>query len=160
MASCHRDDQQARPTVRQRDPCHGARRDLRRGERSDLRHAAQNDPRRAAQNDPRREAQNDLRHEAPNDLRHAVLHGLRHAARSDLHCGVDVRHPYAARDVLRRDVHVFLPCAVGFFPRRDGLHALLLADAQHPGEPCGREPRHGERPYLALPPCAQRVLAA
>jgi hypothetical protein len=120
MASCHRDDQRALPTARQRDPCHAAR--------------------------------NDLHHAAPNGLRHAVLH--------DLHCGVDVRHPCAGHGDLRRDVRVFLPCVAGFFPRRDGLRALLLADAQHPGEPCGREPRHGERPYLAPLPCAQRVLAA
>ena len=136
MASCHRDDQRALPPVRQRDPCHAARRGLHRGERSDLRHVERND----------------LRHVERSDLRHVVPHVLRH--------GVRVRHPCAGRGVLRRDVRVFLPCVAGFFPRRDGLRAPLLADAQHPGEPYEREPRHGERPYLAPLPCAQRVLAA
>jgi hypothetical protein len=168
MASCHRDDQRALPPVRQRDPCHAARRGLHRGERSGLRrgeqndlrhavpnglrHAVLNDLRHAAQNDPRHEALHDLRHAVPNDLRHEVPHDLRH--------GVRVRRPCAARDVLHRDVRVFLPCVAGSCPRRDGLRAPLLADAQHPGEPYEREPRHGEQPYLAPLPCAQRVLAA
>ena len=168
MASCHRDDQRELPPALHRDPCHAARRDLRREERSDLRRGERSDLRRGERSGLRRAERNDLlrveridfRLAARNDLHHAAPNGLRRAALHDLHCGVRVRHPCAGHGDLRRDVHVFLPCVADFFPRRGGLHALLLADVQHPGEPCEREPQPGEQPYLAPLPCAQRVLAA
>ena len=99
-------------------------------------------------------------HAAWNDLHRGERNDLRLEAQHDLHRGVGVRHPCAARDVLHRDVRVSLLCVAGSCPRRGGLRALLLADALHPGEPYEREPRRGERPYLAPLPCAQHVLAA